>query len=108
MKEMLQNVQPTSKAALKFQCLYICGNIKEAKELYDFFAEDISTLPDFDPVQPTFADNAKSTMNGMLAWFKDNQDTLTQGISFIQNLITNRGVSPTVGVATEALPPIDE
>lgn len=102
-------MRPTSKAALKYQCLFVCGNIKEAKEMYDFFAEDIETLPDFDPVQPTFTDNAKNTMNGLMAWFRENKDTLSEGFNFIQGLIANRGIIPTaIETAEEALPPIEE
>ncbi len=110
MQEILQSIHPTSKAALKYQCLFACGNIKEAKEMYDFFVSDIKDLPDFDPVQPSFTDNAKNTMNGLMAWFKENQDTLAQGYSFIQGLIANRGIVPAapIGATAEALPPIEE
>lgn len=98
---MLQNVQATSKASLKLQCLYIAkGNVKDAQELYDFFAADMESLPDHDPVPPTFFDNAKDTVNGLMAWIKENQDTIAQGYDFIRGLRKP-------AVPHEPLPPIN-
>lgn len=100
---MLQSVQVTSKASLKMQCLYIAkGNTREAQELYDFFSKDMPSLPDFDPVKPTFLDNTKDTVNGLLAWFRENQDTIAQGYDFIRGIIKK---APSVPV--EPLPPIN-
>lgn len=96
---MLQNIQFTSKASLKTQCLYYAnGNIKEAKELYEFLTEDMKDLPATDPVPPTWQENTKSTINGALAWFQQNQGTIAQGIDYIRGLM---GKGP-VGVAEEA------
>lgn len=100
--EMIQNLRPTSKATLKMQCLFACkGNIDEAAKLYDYFAKDMPALPDYDPVQPTWMDNTRNAANGIMGWLRENQDTLAQGYSFIQQIIANRGVLPTAAAGTE-------
>lgn len=102
---MLQNVQVTSKASLKMQCLYIAkGNVKDAQELYDFFAKDMAELPDYEPVKPTFVDNTKNTVNGLLAWFRENQDTISQGYDFIRGIVQRKATTVT---PPEVLPPIN-
>ena len=101
--DMLQNIQVTSKASLKMQCLYIAkGNIKDAQELYDFFAKDMPELPDFEPTKPTFLENTKETVNGLMSWLKENQQTLTQGYDFIRGIIQKNPPIP-----KEPLPPIN-
>lgn len=105
--EMIQAIRPTSKATLKIQCLFACkGDIDESMKLYDYFAKDMPDLPDYDPVQPTWVDNTKVTVNGLMAWFKENQDTLVQGYQFIQSIVKNRGELPVTPVDTP-LPPIN-
>lgn len=98
---MLDNVQPTSKSSLKFQCLQIAnGNIREAKELYEYLTADID-LPDFDPVKPTFLQSTKNAADGILGWIRDNKDALAEGYEFIRGFIPNKSSSGT------PLPPIN-
>ena len=99
---MLNNVQPTSKTSLRLQCLAISkGNVKEAGELYDYLAKDID-LPDFDPVKPTFLESAKTTADGVLAWVRENKDTLAEGYDFIRGIVSKRAATP-----KQPLPPIN-
>lgn len=106
---MLQAIKPTSKATLKLQCLFICkGDIEESGKLYDYFAKDMPNLPDFDPAPPTWVDNTKSTVNGLMGWIKENQDTLSQGYEFIATLIANRGMLPSITPAAEAAEAAEE
>lgn len=92
---MIQAIRPTSKATLKMQCLFACkGDIDEAMKLYDYFAKDMPELPDYEPVAPTWMDNTKETVNGLMGWLKENQDTLAQGYEFIRNVIQRRGMPP--------------
>jgi hypothetical protein len=107
---MLQAITPTSKTSLKRQCLYAAkGNLKEAKELYEFFAEDLKDLPDNDPVPPTWQQNTANTLNGIMAWFKENQGTLSQGVEFVRYAIANKGIPPITPVEpAAALPSINE
>ena len=96
---MLQNVQSTSKSSLKLQCLQIAdGNVKEAKELYDYLTADID-LPDFDPVKPTFFQSTKMAADGILGWIKENKDSLIEGYEFFKGVIPKKVSNP--------LPPIN-
>lgn len=100
---MLQQLQPTSKTSLKMQCLTLSrGNIKEAQELYDYLASGIESLPDFDPVKPTFLESTKQTADGVLAWVRENKDTLAEGYDFIRGIVSKRAASP-----KQPLPPIN-
>ena len=103
---MLGEIQPTSKTSLKLQCLQLAkGNIKEAQELYDYLAADLKSLPDFDPIKPTFFESTKDTANGILAWVKENRETLGEGVDFIKGLISKRSASP--ALPKTPLPPIE-
>ena len=105
---MIQGIKPTSKATLKLQCLFATkGDIDEAKKLYDYFSEDMPNLPDYDPIQPTWMDNTKETVNGLMGWFRDNQDTLAQGSEFIRNIVQTRTLPPITPEAVEPLPDIN-
>ena len=103
---MIQAIRPTSKASLKMQCIFAAkGDIDEANKLYDYFAKDMPELPDYDPIAPTWQQSTKDTVNGLMAWLKENQDTLANGYEFIRSIVTNRGV-PVEPPATP-LPPIN-
>lgn len=105
-----QGIHATSKSSLKLQCL-LCsrGDIKEAKELYDFFTEDMPNLPDTDPVPPTWMDNTKETVNGIFGWIKENQDTLAQGYDFVMSIIQRKPITPSAPpTEVPILPPLNE
>ena len=106
--QMMTAITPTSKTSLKQQCLLVAkGNLKEAKELYDYFAEDMQNLPDVDPVPPTWQQSTATTVNGIVNWLKENQGALVQGYQFVQGIIANKGALP-LAPAAEPLPPINE
>ena len=110
---MIQAIRPTSKATLKLQCLFVTkGDIDEANKLYDYFAKDMPDLPDYDPVQPTWVDNTKETVNGLMKWAKENQGTLAQVYEFIRGVVQNRAMPPIVAAEEAAsnapLPDINE
>ena len=95
---MIQAIRPTSKATLKLQCLFAAkGDIDEANKLYDYFAKDMPDLPDYDPVQPTWVDNTKDAVNGIMGWAKENQGTLAQAYEFIRGIVLNKSM-PAIGV----------
>ena len=103
---MIQGIRPTSKASLKHQCLLISrGDVKEAKALYDYYMDGLDDLPMFDPVAPTWQENTKETVNGLLSWFRENQDTLVNGVQMVRDLLSRRIPS---GEAAVPLPPINE
>lgn len=105
-----QGIRPTSKSSLKWQCLYCAkGDLKEAKELYDYLSSDIGDLPDFDPVPPTWQQSTASTVNGVMDWLKENGPAIQQAYQYVQQLIANRGVLPVTPEppAAEPLPDIN-
>lgn len=104
---MLQNVNPTSKASLKRQCIMIAeGDLKKAKEFYDFWAEGMEDeLPTFDPKEPSWADTFGMRVNSVLDWAQEHKDVLNQGADFITSFIGRR--TPAIGAA-ESLEEINE
>ena len=105
--QMLQQLQFTSKASLKQQCLHITGgNIKETKELYEFLVEDMPDLPATDPIPPTWQENTKNTVNGILSWVQQNQGTIAQGIDYLRGLFA-KNATVVEEEAAEALEPIN-
>lgn len=104
---MIQGIRPTSKAALKHQCLIISrGDVKSARELYDYYMEGLDDLPMFDPIAPSWQESTKATLNGMMSWLKENQDTLAQGYQFIRDAVVNRSLPP-VETPSAPLPDIN-
>ena len=100
-----QGLRATSKSSLKLQCLFCAkGDLKEAKELYDFFASDMPDLP------PTWQQNTAQTINGIMDWVKENQGTLAQAYDFIAGIVRKRGVPLTAAPEPPAapLPPINQ
>ena len=111
MQMVQQGIRATSKSSLKLQCLFCAkGDLKEAKELYDFFASDMPDLPDHDPVPLTWQQNTAQTVNGIMDWIKNNQSTLVQAYDFLQGIVKKRGAVPPVTdtAATVPLPPINQ
>ena len=102
-----QGIRATSKSSLKLQCLFCAkGDLKEAKELYDFFADDMPNLPDQEPIPPTWQESTVQTVNGVMNWVKENQDTLAQAYDFLQGIFRRRSTQPTV--SGSPLPPINQ
>lgn len=86
--DMIRAINPTSKAALKNQCLLIAqGDLQKAKELYDFYIDGLEDLPALDPVPPTWQENTKDTVNGIMGWVQNNGGTIVQGINYIRGLM---------------------
>ena len=104
---MLRQIAPISKASLKRQCLIIAeGDLKKAKEFYDFWADGMSELPDYDPKEPSWVDSFGTRVNNVLDWAQEHKDVLTQGVDLISNLIGRRG--PAIAEAAESLEEINE
>lgn len=96
-------LQTTSKDALKRSALFACGgDIKQATEIYEFFIKDMPNMPDYDSIQPTFMEQAKDTIGGVLGWVDQNQDKLMGYWQLIQSF-RNGGGAP---AAPANIPPI--
>lgn len=80
-------LQTTSKDALKRSALFVTGgDIKAATEIYDFFVKDMPNMPDYDSIQPSFMEQAKDTIGGVLGWVDQNQDKLMGYWQLFQSL----------------------
>ena len=105
--EFIQNYVPTSKAQLIQVAMYMNkGDVQKAQEFVDFYAKNLD-LPDFDPITPTFMQQVKGGASELYSWIKENQGDIVQGYQFIQSIIKNKGVVPTIEAETP-LPPIND
>ena len=113
--QMIQGIKPTSKATLKLQCLFATkGDIDEAKKLYDFFAEDIPSLPDYDPAPHTWVDTTKETATDFFSWITEHKDAIATGYEMVRQMTGGKLPPLTLPVADAAaavevdpLPPIN-
>ena len=97
-------IQTTTKDTLKRTALFACGgDVKAAKEIYDFFVHDMPNMPDYDAVQPSFMEQAKNTIGGVLGWVDENQDKLVGYWNIIQEM---RGGGTIPPATPTNLPPI--
>lgn len=94
-------IKPTSKSALKQQCLYMARmDVEKAEKMYDFLIRDMEELPAIDPAQKSFIENMGGQVSGVFQWIRENQDMLSQGLEMVKSIIAKRkGVPP--------LPPIN-
>lgn len=87
-------------------CLQSCnGDVKRAEELYNFLADGVETLPDFDPVKPSVLKQVTDAANGMFGWVKENQNDIMQAVGFIRQM--RGGTSAPIAPAAE-IPPLPE
>lgn len=102
---MIPNIHPTSKVALKQQCLLISkGDLELAAKLYDFMIKDMDDLPTFDVQPPTTMQQVKDTIGQSFGWFKENQNEIIQGIEWVRSMFGKGGNIPPSGTP---IPPIN-
>lgn len=115
MTNMIRMINPTSKMSISQQCLLIAkGDIEEAKKLRDYFADVIDGLPVIDQPDPTWVDNTKNVLNGIISWGGEHQQGLLQIYEIVRGMTGNRlppltltGMAETETPAVP-LPPINE
>ena len=107
-KDMIPNIRPTSKAALKMQCLYSCnGNIDKATVLYDYLIKGMEDLPTYDPIQPTTMQQVKDGAMQTFDWINKNQDTILGWIDTIRSMLNKGGGGSVPPVASAPIPSIN-
>ena len=105
--DMMSNYTPTSKSSLKRFCLMTSGgDVKKASDLYDFMIKDLEDLPTFDPIPPSFIDNAKNTVTGLFSFVQENKDGIGQVVDIVRAVMGKSGAAAST-TATEALPSIN-
>lgn len=102
-KPDLRMINTTSKMSLKMSCLGATrGDVRLARDLYDYLADGIESLPDFDLQPPTVMDQVRSTVGGIFGWVKENKGDIMQAWDFIRNM---RAASPANPIPSD-IPPI--
>lgn len=102
--EMASMLKPTSKATLKQQCLILCNlDIDRAERMYDFLIKDLENIPSVEPDQKSFVQSFGDSANSILAWFRENQDILSQGVDLVRSFSSKGKVA-----STPILPQINE
>lgn len=103
LRERLAMIKPTSKSALKRECLYMCNlNVEKAEKMYDFLVKDMQGIPDVEPEAKPFIKNLGEQANGVFNWLRENKDMLEDGAGFIRGILSKKGSTPA------PLPPINE
>ena len=103
--EMVGMIRPTSKAALKQQCLFLANlDVDKAEKMYDFLIKGMEDIPAVETASKPFMQNFGEQASGVLAWFRENQDVIGQGMDMIRGLVGRKG-SPVV--QSTPLPPIN-
>ena len=95
-------IKPTSKEALKRECLYLARlDVAKAEKMYDFLIKDVAqSIPDVEPESVPFIKNFGDQVNGIFGWLRENQDMLGQGVEFFKGIFKGRKPA-------EPLPPIN-
>lgn len=92
--------------SLKMSCLQTTGgDVKKAKELYEFLAEGVNAMPDYDVQPPSVMEQAKNTFNGIFGWVKENQGDIVQAWNFIRQVRGGEVIQQAAQVTSE-VPPI--
>ena len=95
MMEAVSMIKPTSKAELKRQCLLLSNlDVDKAAKMYDFLIDGLEDIPAVEPTSKPFLQNFGEQASGVLGWFRDNQDVLSQGVSLIRGIIGKKGAVP--------------
>ena len=98
-------IDPSSKIALRMTCLQQAkGDVKKAKELYDYLSEGMETMPEYPVQQPSAMQQFQQMAGGIFGWVKENQNDLVQAVNFIQSI---RGGQPIGMPIPTAAPPVD-
>lgn len=103
--EQVNMIKPTSKVALKQQCLMLCNlKVEEADKMYDFLMKDlVDSIPDIEPSQRSFIQNIGDSANGVLGWVRENKDVLSQVVGTVKDILSKGKTSASV----TPLPPIN-
>ena len=108
-KDMIQNIRPTSKIALKMSCLYTCnGDVDDAEKLYKFLSDGLEDLPTFDVQQPTTMQQIKDGAVQTFAWLNDNQETIMNWVGMIKQMFNKGGGATPTPTASAPIPPINQ
>lgn len=94
--DLIGMIKPTSKAALKQQCLFLSNlDVEKAERMYAFLIKDMEDIPAVEPASRSFMQNFGDQANGVVGWLRENKDMLGEGVDFIRGLVASRkGATP--------------
>lgn len=88
----VRQIVPTSKISLKMSCLAACDNdIEKANRLYNYVADGLKDLPDFEPERISAFQRVSTSADEMLGWIGKHKEDFMQGWQMIQAM---RGGTP--------------
>lgn len=100
-------IVPTSKVSLKTSCLMACNNdIDKAAKLYEFFAKDLASLPDFDVPKPSTFEQIKNVAGDVFGWLDQNQDKIANAYNIIKSVRNGEPIVLASGTPPVDVPPI--
>jgi hypothetical protein len=86
----LRMINPTSKMALKMQCLQACkGSVTEAEKLYTFLSDGIETIPDFDVKEPGILEQIQGSAGKFFNFVKENRSDIMQAWEYVRSMRTS-------------------
>jgi hypothetical protein len=89
--DMVGMIRPTSKAALKQQCLFLSNlDVEKAEKMYAFLIRDMEDIPAVEPASRSFMQNFGDQANGVVGWFRENRDVIGEGVDFVRGIIASR------------------
>jgi hypothetical protein len=101
LQEQIAMIRPTSKAALKQQCLFLSNlDVEKAQKMYDFLVKDLDGIPSVEAASKPFIRNLGEQASGVFSWIRENEDMISQGVSLIRGILGKR-------VPAEPIPPIN-
>lgn len=106
---IITNIRPTSKVALKMQCLAASKyDVDAAEKLYNFLAKDIDDLPTFDVQPPTTMQQFKEGAIQTFKWVNENQDVIMNWIGIAKDIFGRGGKGGAMPSASAPIPPINK
>ena len=88
-------------------CLMACdNNIEEAERLYNFVADGLENLPDFDPVKPSTMDQIRGGANELFGWIGAHKEDILQGWQFLQAMRGKALPVPPASAPPANIPPL--
>lgn len=101
--DKINQISCSSKESLLKSCFVVYeGDVKKAKETYEYFANNLD-LPDKDIPPPTMMQKAEGFIDGISGLYEKNKDGIAQGIQLFQSL---RGKATAATSAPANIPPL--
>jgi hypothetical protein len=104
----IKMINPSSKVSLKLSCLASCkGDVEQATKLYNFLADGIESIPDFDTPTPSTFEQIKQGASQIFKFVKENRQEIVQGYNFIQSLRSGQSIAEEP-LPTQEIPPLPD